>query len=347
MKTRTIIRAAVIGGSGYSGVEVIRLLSRHAGVSVSAVVAQSSAGQRLDVLYPDLTGISETVLTTLEETDFDGVDVAFVALPSGEGMHVVGKLRSRVGRIIDLGGDLRLKEIGLYERYYGHTHSAPELLQEAVYGLPELNRAAIARAHLVANPGCYPTSVILGLLPAVTAGLLEPEVITISAMSGVSGAGRSARVDLSFVEVNENIRAYAVTVHQHIPEMESILSAVAGSPVRVSFVPHLVPLSRGIYSTIHAVMVPGTTAARVAEAYAEYYRHAPFVRLRTTPPEIRAVTWTNFCDIAPVVEERTGRLIVMSVIDNLVKGAAGQAVQNMNIMFGVPEHSGLRMGEVA
>lgn len=347
METHKILRAAVVGGSGYSGVEVIRLLARHPGVRVGVVAGQSSAGQRLDDLFPDLTGTCDAVITTVEKADFGDIDVAFVALPSGEGARVVGALRPLVGRIIDLGGDLRLHEAALYERYYGRPHAAPELVREAVYGLPELYHAAIARATLVANPGCYPTSAILGLLPALTAGLVEPEGITISAMSGVSGAGRSARVDLSFVEVNENVRAYKVLVHQHIPEIESVLSAAAGRNVRVSFVPHLVPITRGIYSTIHAALVPGTTGGRVAEAYADFYRHAPFVRLRQAPPEIRAVTGTNYCDITPLVEERTGKLIVMSVIDNLVKGAAGQAVQNMNIMFGIPEYRGLRAGDAA
>ncbi len=336
-----MIRAAIVGASGYSGAELMRLLSTRSDVRVESVTANSAAGQAVDAVYPALTG---RVDGTFEEFDPDRglqVDLAFVALPSGQGMSVVPRLLDAGARVIDLGGDFRLKSPELYERYYAHPHGAAGLLAESVYGLPEVNAEQIRSARLVANPGCYPTSAILGLLPALRQGMIRREGITITSMSGISGAGRSSSVEMSFSELNENIRAYKVGRHQHIPEIESVLSAASGSPVSVSFVPHLVPLTRGIYTTIHAGLTTSATSAEVMELYQAFYRTAPFVRIRREAPQIQWVARTNYCDIGLVVEERTGQLIILSVIDNLVKGAAGQAIQNMNLMFGLPEHSGL------
>jgi len=335
------ITVAVLGASGYSGAELMRLLARRADVRISAAVAHNSAGQRFDALYPSATGVVETTLLSALPADPATVDVAFVALPSGGGLESVPGLRDRATHVIDLGGDFRLQDAAVYKQFYGRDHTASGSLADAVYGLPELNRTQIASARLVANPGCYPTSAILGLLPAMEEGIVQTEGISIVSMSGVSGAGRSAKVEMSFAEINENIRAYKVGVHQHLPEIESVLAQVAGAPVRLSFVPHLVPLTRGIHTTIHARLTRGTTTAAVVELYRSYFANSPFVRIRTEPPEIRGVLYTNFCDITPVVEEHSGQLVILSVIDNLVKGAAGQAIQNMNIMLGLPETMGL------
>jgi N-acetyl-gamma-glutamyl-phosphate reductase len=336
-----MINAAIVGASGYSGAELLRLLVRHPDVRVTAVTAASSAGQRVDALYPAMTGVCDLTYGPLLPDDLGGVDVAFVALPSGEAMKMMLQLRKMVGRVIDLGGDFRLKDPALYEKYYKHQHTAAELLAGATYGLPELYRATIAGASLIANPGCYPTSAILGLLPLVTEGLISLSGIAISSVSGVSGAGRSASVDMSFSELNENVRAYKLTVHQHIPEIEQALTEAAGAPVTVSFVPHLIPITRGIHTTIHASLTSDIQTDRLGEVFGRYYGSHPFVRLRRQPVQIAAVARTNYCDIHAVVDPRTRQAIVTSTIDNLVKGAAGQAIQNMNLMFGLPETAGL------
>jgi N-acetyl-gamma-glutamyl-phosphate reductase len=336
-----VIHAGIVGASGYSGMETARLLLRRNDVRIDVVTAASSAGQRLDMLAPALAGRLDLTLEEFHADKFAGLDVAFVALPSGEGMNVVPLLVGRAARVIDLGGDFRLQSTDLYRQYYRHQHTAAALLPKAVYGLPELHRTRIAEAELVANPGCYATGAILGLLPALAAKVVAPEGIVITSASGTSGAGRSGSVDLSFSEVNENMRAYKVGVHQHIPEIETVLATAAGGPVSVSFVPHLLPITRGIYTTMHATLLRPVSQEEVLGLFVDYFRSAPFVRVRRDIPQIAAVTRTNYCDIGVVVQERTQQLIVMTTIDNLVKGAAGQAVQNMNIMFGLAEELGL------
>jgi N-acetyl-gamma-glutamyl-phosphate reductase len=247
-----------------------------------------------------------------------------------------------VGRMIDLGGDFRLPSAALYQEYYSHPHAAPELLGTSVYGLPEINFGRIREASLVANPGCYPTSAILALLPALSADLVAPEGIVVNSLSGVSGAGRSASLELSFSEVNENIRAYKIGTHQHIPEIESVLAAATGKGVSLSFVPHLVPITRGIYTTVHANLRRDLSAGEAHTIYSSFYSAAPFVRVKKQIPQITGVVRTNFCDLFVTVEPRTRQLVIISVIDNLVKGAAGQAIQNMNIMFALPQEKGLQ-----
>lgn len=331
----------IVGASGYGGAETLRFLLNRPDVSVDIVTASSSVGQRVDALYPSLAGRTSLVYKEFDPAALAGLDVVFVSLPSGEGMKAIPPLHENVGRIIDLGGDFRLQSPSLYQQYYKHTHTASILLAEAVYGLPELSRAKIAAARLVANPGCYATSVLLALLPALTGGFVEPTGIVINSLSGTSGAGRSSAVDMSFTELNESVRAYKVGVHQHIPEIETVLAGATGVDVSVSFIPHLLPITRGIYTTIHATMARTATQDAVAQAFREYYRHAPFVRIVHHPPSIAAVTRTNFCDVFVHVQERTNQMIIMSTIDNLLKGAAGQAIQNMNIMLGEPETTGL------
>lgn len=338
---KQVIRVGIVGGSGYGGAELIRLLLSRADVCIELVTAGSSAGQRVDALYPSLAGRTALVFEPFDAARFTGLDVAFISLPSGEGMKVVPSLVGKVKHVIDLGGDFRLRSTEMYQLYYKHQHTAADLLPEAVYGLPELNKGALQNARLVANPGCYPTSAILGLLPVLVRGFVEEKGIVINALSGVSGAGRSASVEMSFTELNENIRAYKVGNHQHIPEIQSVLSGACGKDVSVSFIPHLVPLTRGIYSTIHATLKQPVSTEEIAALYESYYSDAPFVRVVRQIPQIRAVTGTNYCDIGLFVQERTGQLVILSVIDNLVKGAAGQAIQNMNILFGLPEEKGL------
>jgi N-acetyl-gamma-glutamyl-phosphate reductase len=337
-----MITVAIAGASGYSGGELLRLLSRTDRVSVKCVTARTQAGLPVGAVHTDLAGVVPLTFEEFDAGKFDGLDCAFVALPSGEAMHIVPALQGKVGRIIDLGGDFRLPRAALYEHYYAGPHTAPGLLGTAVYGLPELHRERIRVSSLIANPGCYPTSAILGLLPALATGIIKPTGIVINALSGVSGAGRSKAVELSFSEVNENIRAYKIGTHQHIPEIQTVLAGVCGQDVTCSFIPHLVPLTRGIYSTIHADLDGARSPQSVQTAYEEYYRNEPFVRVERGVPEIKNVVHTNFCNIATHIEPHSGKLVIFSVIDNLVKGAAGQAIQNFNILFGLPEHHMLR-----
>lgn len=337
----SLIKTAIVGASGYSGAELLRLLHSRDDIELTHLVAASSAGKKVADVYPWFSGTMSATFQSLDPDALAGSDVVFCALPSGEAMHIVPTLRSRVGRIIDLGGDFRLTSTSAYAEFYQHEHTAPELLGESVYGLPEWQFDRIRGARLVANPGCYPTSAILGLLPALLHGVVEASGIVINSLSGVSGAGRSASVDMSFTEVNENIRAYKIGRHQHIPEIESVLSRATGKTVSCSFVPHLVPITRGIYTTIHATLAAPASRADIHALYGAFYREAPFVRVRHDIPQIAGVVRTNYCDICVMVEPRTNQLIITSVIDNLVKGAAGQAVQNMNIMFDLPQERGL------
>jgi N-acetyl-gamma-glutamyl-phosphate reductase len=336
-----VIAAAIVGASGYSGVELMRILSRHPDVSITTATAGKSAGERVEKLYPDLAGRVELELEPLLPERLQGADVAFLALPSGESMAVAPKIRGNVGCIIDLSGDFRLASAELYEQFYGQQHAAPDLLQLAVYGLPELNREAIASAGFLSNPGCYPTSAILALLPVLRHDMIDPSTIVINSLSGVSGAGRSSKVEMSFTEVNENVRAYKVGVHQHIPEIQTVLESATGRDVSLTFVPHLIPISRGIYTTVTARMSRSLSRGDLLALYQAHYHGEPFVRIKEGIPEITHVHHTNFCDIGLVVEERTQRIIILSVLDNMMKGAAGQAVQNMNIMLGFPEERSL------
>lgn len=335
------MEAAIVGASGYSGAELLRILTRRNDVRVRTVVASASVGQRVDALYPVFAGRIDLAYEPWDPAVCAGCDVVFVALPSGESMKIVPQLLERGPRVIDLSGDFRLSATEAYETFYKYTHTAPDLLGEAVYGLPELYRTRIAGARLVANPGCYPTGAILGLLPALENKVIDPSGIVVTSMSGVSGAGRSATLELSFSEVNENVRAYKVGVHQHIPEIQSVLSRIASAEVSVSFIPYLVPLTRGIYTTIHARLDVPVSPDELYELFLQRYREEPFVRVKRQVPQIRDVVFTNYCDIFVSVNSSTRQAVIISAIDNLVKGASGQAVQNMNIMFGLPETEGL------
>jgi len=333
---------SIVGASGYSGAELLKLLLRHSNVEVTHVFANSSAGKRVDELYPQFRSITNLVY---EEYNIDNVkndDLVFIALPSGEAMNFVPDLIDAGKKVIDLGGDFRLQDTQLYTKYYKHEHKAAKYLSKAVYGLPEWNKQNIQSAQLIANPGCYVTSALLPLLPLVKENLIEATGITISSLSGVSGAGRSSSVDFSFTEVNESVKAYKVGIHQHTPEIETVLKDFGGHKSAVTFVPHLIPITRGIYSSIYATPKGAVSFEQIESAFKKHYSNAPFVRLiGNAVPEIKHVQYTNFCDIGWKVYERNNQIILHSVIDNLVKGAAGQAVQNMNLVFGFEEIEGL------
>jgi N-acetyl-gamma-glutamyl-phosphate reductase len=336
------VSISIVGASGYSGAELLRLMLRHPHIQIEKLFANSSAGKHLHDLYPEFRGRLSKVF---EPYSIDAVStsrVVFLALPSGEAMNLAPDLLANGKIVIDLGGDFRLRNTQDYETYYKHTHHAPDLLQRAVYGLAEWNQEKIKSASLIANPGCYPTSAILPLLPMLKEKLIEPSGITITAMSGVSGAGRKADLSLSFCEVNDSVKAYKVAEHQHIPEINQTLSDFTGEAISVSFVPHLIPITRGIYTTIHATLKPNTSRERVAEAFEKYYANAAFVRvLKNELPELRGVACTNFTDIGFRIAEKTNHLILCSAIDNLTKGAAGQAIQNFNLKFGFNETDGV------
>ncbi|MBI2427713.1 MAG: N-acetyl-gamma-glutamyl-phosphate reductase [Ignavibacteriales bacterium] len=335
---------SIIGASGYSGAELLSILLRHPQINVTRVFANSSAGKKVSELYPLFRSTYVGTLT-YEEYALDKIqsdDIIFIALPSGEAMNYVPALVDAGKKVIDLGGDFRLQDTTLYQKYYKHEHMAAAYLPKAVYGLPEWNKKKIIPAQLIANPGCYVTSALLPLLPLVKENLIEPTGITISSMSGVSGAGRKSSIDLSFTEVNESVKAYKVGTHQHTPEIETVLRDFGGKDSTVTFAPHLIPITRGIYSSIYVTPKSGLTNDILDASYKKYYTSAPFVRLiGDAEPEIKNVQYTNYIDIGWKMYERNNQVILLSVIDNLVKGAAGQAVQNMNLMFGFDETESL------
>lgn len=339
-----MIDVAIVGASGYTGVELIRLLDRHPEVRISCVTSEQSAGKRISDLFPSLRSRYDLVLEPLDtEAVASKADLIFTALPHQAAMAVVPDFLAAGKRVIDLSADYRLHDAEVYGAWY-EPHSNPQLLAEAIYGLPEVRREAIRTARLVANPGCYPTSIILGLLPLLEAGLIDPASIIADSASGVSGAGRSAKVDSLYCEVNEGYKAYGVGgVHRHTPEIEQELSLLAGRSLKLTFTPHLVPMDRGILSTIYAAPVSNLTVEQLVALYAERYADEPFVRplpLGQFPSTV-FTRGSNFCDIGVTLDQRTNRLIVVSAIDNLVKGASGQALQNMNLMCGFVETLGL------
>ncbi len=338
-----MIRAAVAGATGYAGAELVRILSGHSGVELTLITSRQFAGQRFDRIFPAMAGRVNLVCEELnDERVCDRADVLFTALPHKLPMNVAPAVLKRGRRLIDLSADFRFNDAAAYEAVY-QPHACRELLGEAVYGLSEVYTSQIRAARLIGNPGCYPTSVLLPLIPLVRSGLIEVDGIVADCKSGVSGAGRAPSLTTHFGEVNESFKAYKVAAHRHNPEMEAYLSREAGRPVTLTFVPHLVPMTRGMLATIYARPTAGVTAQTVQDCLAAFYADRPFVRLRPTgmPPDTLHVRGSNCCDIGFVVDGRTQRLILMAAIDNLVKGAAGQAVQNMNLMFGLDEATGL------
>lgn len=336
------IKVAILGASGYTGAELVRLLARHPQVRVAAMTGDRKAGMTMEAVFPHLGGLDLPGLVAIESVDFSTVDAVFCALPHGTTQEVIAALPRPV-RVVDLSADFRLADIATYAQWYGHEHRAPALQAEAVYGLAELARPAVAAARLVANPGCYPTASQLPLIPLLQAGAIEAEDIIIDAKSGTSGAGRSAKEANLYCEVTEGIHAYGIASHRHAPEIEQGLSQAAGRPVVVNFTPHLMPMSRGILATIYVRMKPGLKAADLREILAGRYAGEPFVRVLPAgvSPATRHVRGSNFCLMNAFDDRVPGRAILCSVIDNLVKGASGQAIHNFNLMYGLPETTAL------
>ena len=332
----------IINVSGYAGIELARLLYQHPQVELTSVTGRSAAGQKLGTVFPHLATVDLTI-----EAELGDVDLAFSAMPHQESAKEVIPLLDRGIKVVDISADFRLKDAAEYLSWYGFTHPAPQLLEQAVYGLTELYRSQVASAQLVANPGCYPTGAILALAPAVKAGLIEPDIV-IDSKSGASGAGRTLSQQTHYSEVNEDTTAYALDGHRHLPEIIQELKQLhPGQSPSVTFVPHLIPMTRGILTTCYAMLVSGKVTAgekgekELRQLYLDFYQDEPFVKVVELPPHTKHTRGNNLCLIYPTIDHRTGRLIVISCIDNLVKGAAGQAVQNMNLMLGLPETTGL------
>jgi N-acetyl-gamma-glutamyl-phosphate reductase len=335
-----VIKVGIVGGTGYTGVELLRLLALHPDAEVVCITSRAEAGRRLDELFPNLRGYYDLVFTEPSEDILATCDVVFFATPHNVAMQTVPGLLSRGVRVIDLSADYRLRDAALWSHWYGEPHRSAELLSEAVYGLPEFNRERIRAARLVACPGCYPTAVQLGWLPLLKAGLVDPTRLIASAASGASGAGRQAKVDNLLSETAASFKAYGVAGHRHLPEIEQGLGDIAGSAVTVTFVPHLLPIVRGIHVTLFAEL---TGKHDVQALYEGSYADEPFVDVLPAGmlPQTRTVSGANRCQIAVTVPQGRSIVVVTAVIDNLVKGASGQAVQNMNLLFGLPEQRGL------
>lgn len=338
-----MLKVAVIGASGYTGVELLRLLIGHPEIDICCVTSRQHEGVPISRAFPSLTGFCELVCEPLDVAVIAArVDLVFTALPHKSAMEVIPDFLAAGCKVVDLSADYRLKDRAVYEQWY-QAHSSPDLLKEAVYGLPELFRSEICSARLVANPGCYPTSVALGLAPLLQNDLIDPATLIIDSKSGTTGAGRGAKQGSLYCEVNEGFKAYAVDGHRHAPEIEQTLSQLSGCRVQVNFTPHLLPINRGILSTMYASLRSKQSTEELIGLYRQVYAAETFIRIMPGGqlPNVAFVRGTNFCDIGLVSDERTGRVIVISAIDNLVKGAAGQAVQNMNLLCGFKEQLGL------
>ncbi len=342
------IKTAIVGASGYTGMELLRLLLVHPGVELVAVTSRQEAGKSLASVFPRFRKAPGSDLTFMEP-DPDaiaatGAKVAFLALPHGVAAEIARQLLDRGLKVIDLSADFRLRDAAIYEEFYDHTHPAPDLLTEAVYGLPEIRSAEIKAARLIAAPGCYPTSILLPLLPLLRENLIDPSTIVANSMSGVSGAGRKADIPYLFCECNESARAYSVPKHRHLSEIEQELSLAAGKKVTISFIPHLIPVNSGIVTTTTAKLRDGVEPEAVNMALEHAYMESHFVRLlgRGGCADTKNVTHTNFIDIGWQLDSRTGRIILMSAEDNLGKGAGGQAVQCFNLLFGLNPTDGLQ-----
>ncbi len=336
------IRVSIIGASGYGGGELVRLLVGHPEVRLVHLTAESRKAEPYGEVFPNLRGFVSHVT---EEANLEAIgadsDVVFFALPNGMPMTMAPKLGSKV-KIVDLGADFRLKDLATYKQWYKADHACPDLLSESVYGQPELHREEIKSARVIGNPGCYPTAALIAIAPYVQANVVEGNGIIVDAKSGVSGAGRGASMGVHFSEVNENVKPYNVAAHRHGPEMEQEVAALAGAPMTVTFTPHLIPMTRGILATVYMRLVHSMTTAEAEGVLLEAYAHEPFVRvLPGGLPETKATFGSNYCDVAVRVDPRGKVLIVMAAIDNLVKGASGQAIQNMNLMCGVSERTGI------
>ena len=340
-------RVAIAGASGYAGAELVRLAAAHPFFEITAVTSEKSAGQLVSAVFPSLTGIVEHRFEALApEALAERADAVFLALPHTKSQDPVALCMKAGKLVVDLSADYRLKDVAAYEQWYQTPHTHPRLLQEAVYGLPELHREAIAKTRLVASPGCYPTAAILQLAPLIAKNLVQPDLIVIDAKSGISGAGRSPALPYHFPEAHESLEPYKIGKHRHIPEIEQELSGMTGKTgsVTVTFTPHLVPMNRGILSTAYCKLVHDMPLADLRSLYREFYKGERFVRLyEDIVPNPRYIRGSNFCDIGVYTDPRAGWVVTVAAVDNLVKGAAGQAIQAMNLMMGIPEESGLTL----
>lgn len=342
-----MIKAAIVGASGYTGAELVRLLAHHPQVTLAAVTSESYAGQPLSSLYPALHQEGDMILSRVADTPLEPekVDVVFLGLPHGESMKLTPQIAATGVKVIDLSGDFRFRDVRVYEKWYHQEHTAPEAAAEAVYGMPELFRDSIKSARFVANPGCYVSATVLALYPLLRHGLVEAQAIIADAKSGISGAGRKANPGLMFNRISENVIPYKIGgQHQHTPEMEQALSLATGQEVRLSFTPQMVPAKRGILTMVYGRLKHPATTQEVEQAYIDTYANEPFIRLRlgqATWPELAMAVGSNYCVIKTMVDERNGLVISAAAIDNLIKGASGQAIQNMNLMFDLEETMGL------
>ncbi|MGH2633471.1 MAG: N-acetyl-gamma-glutamyl-phosphate reductase [Tepidiformaceae bacterium] len=336
-------RVGIINVTGFAGMEAARLLWNHPGARITAITGRSLAGQKLGEAFPHLAVYGDFPITAEIESE---VDIVFSALPTAASAVACEPFIRAGVKVIDIAADFRLKDPAAFREWFGQEHPAPDLLAEAVYGLPELNRDAIARAALVANPGCYPAAAILALAPAVAAGLVGDQVV-VDAKSGISGAGRGSGGSFGYSEVNEDVSSYKIGKHNHQPEIAQELAGLREGPApKVTFVPHLVPMTRGIHATCYAPLARPVTQAEVDAVYEDFYREAPFTQVSKTPPHTKHTLGSNRCIVHPAVDERNGVLVAIGVLDNLVKGAAGQAIENMNLMLGLPQTAGLDLAAV-
>jgi len=341
-----MLNVGICGASGYTGIELLRILSTHPLVKVTVVTSEKSAGKLLKEVFPHFTGILDLKFKSIEDPCIiKDADFIFLALPHGTSQEKVSFFYNKGKYIVDLSADFRLKDVNIYKKWYGIQHKFIEILKDAVYGLPETNREKISKARLIANPGCYPTSIIIALYPAIKEDLINLDNIIIDSKSGTSGAGRVSNLKFSFSELNESFMAYALSGHRHIPEIEEQLSEIAARQLKVCFIPHLLPVNRGILTTIYCKLKKKVYTKEVLDIYKQTYEKESFVRVYEEGafPNIKNVRGTNFCDLGIMVNERTNTLLIISAIDNLIKGASGQAVQNMNIMMGFEETTGLKM----
>ena len=336
-----MIKAGIVGGTGYTGVELLRLLVAHPGVELSIITSRSEAGQSVAEMFPNLRGHIDLSFQMPQLDDLRECDVVFFATPNGTAMSMVPELLDAGEKEIDLAADFRLKSPTEWQQWYGIEHSCPEVLEEAVYGMPEINREQISKARIIANPGCYPTAVTLGFLPLIEQGLIDDQHLIADAKSGVSGAGRGANIGSLLCEVSESIKPYAVNGHRHLPEIKQTLGQISGHKVGLTFVPHLTPMIRGIEASLYAVLKSGQVDLH--DLYTQRYQNEPFVDVlpEGSMPETRSVKGSNMCRISVFRPQQGDTVVVSSVIDNLVKGAAGQAVHNMNIMFRLDETMGI------
>ncbi|MBL6445127.1 N-acetyl-gamma-glutamyl-phosphate reductase [Fulvivirga sp. 29W222] len=334
-------KIGIIGATGYTGSELVRILLNHPEVDIAAITSESRKGDQFAEVHPFFRGLIDQQLVSIKDIESMDLDVVFLALPHGVSMDFVKDHADKPYPVIDLSGDFRLDSPETYEAWYNKGHIYQKGFEDAVYGIPELFKEEIKDKKLIANPGCYPTSAILGLAPLVEGGMIESQVI-VDSKSGITGAGVKAKAATHFPNVNDNFKAYSVKNHRHTIEIEGTLNKLSSDELKVQFTPHLLPVDRGIVSTIYSKPKTGVNTSKISEVYKDFYKDEPFIRLTDQPPAIKEVRGTNYCDIYCTYDERTDNFITISAIDNLVKGAAGQAVQNMNLLFGWDETAGLR-----